>query len=89
MYEAEEIKLKREVAIKFLPHHVAADVGQRERFNIEAQAAAGMNQPGIATIHAIEKLDDDIFHILIFVSQLAYCRFNSVLLFVWHLYLAM
>ncbi len=47
VYKAEDTKLKRHVAIKFLPHHIAADTGQRERFNIEAQAAAGLKHPAL------------------------------------------
>ena len=37
VYKAEDTKLKRHVAIKFLPQHIAADTGQRERFNIDNQ----------------------------------------------------
>ncbi len=40
VYKAEDTKLKRIVAIKFLPHHIAANAEERERFKIEAKAAA-------------------------------------------------
>ncbi len=56
VYKAEDTKLKREVAIKFLPRHIAASDEARERFKIEAQAAAALNHPNIATIHAIEEI---------------------------------
>jgi serine/threonine protein kinase len=40
VYKAEDTKLERTVAIKFLPHHIAANADERERFKIEAKAAA-------------------------------------------------
>ena len=61
VYKAEDTKLKREVAIKFLPRHIAASAEEREQFKIEAQAAAALNHPNLATIHAIEEIDDGLF----------------------------
>ena len=61
VYKAEDTKLKREVAIKFLPRHIAADSEERERFKIEAQAAAALNHNNIATIHNIEETEDEMF----------------------------
>ena len=58
VYKAEDTKLKREVAIKFLPHHVSASTEERKRFENEAQAAAALNHPNISTIHSIEEYDD-------------------------------
>jgi serine/threonine protein kinase/Tfp pilus assembly protein PilF len=55
VYKAEDTKLKREVAIKFLPHNISADDDDRKRFQIEAQAAASLNHPNIAQIYAIEE----------------------------------
>ncbi|MCG3118982.1 MAG: Serine/threonine-protein kinase PknD [bacterium] len=68
VYKAEDTKLKREVAIKFLPRHIAASTEERERFKIEAQAAAALNHPNIATIHAIEEIDDDLFIVMEFIG---------------------
>ncbi len=59
VYKAEDTKLKREVAIKFLPRQIAASEKERKRFKIEAQAAAALNHPNITTIYAIEEHNDD------------------------------
>ncbi|MCG8606796.1 serine/threonine-protein kinase, partial [bacterium] len=64
VYKAEDTKLKREVAIKFLPRQIAANQEERKRFEIEAQAAAALNNPNIATIHAIEVTEDDLFIVM-------------------------
>ena len=64
VYKAEDTKLKREVAIKFLPGSIASDEEERLRFTNEAQAAASLNHPNIATIHAIEETNDQVFFIM-------------------------
>jgi serine/threonine protein kinase len=61
VYLAEDTKLKREVAIKFLPQYITADQEQKKRFELEAQAAASLNHPNITTIYAIEESDSEVF----------------------------
>ncbi|MGE5861462.1 MAG: protein kinase domain-containing protein [Ignavibacteria bacterium] len=68
VYLAEDSKLKRQVAIKFLPHYIAANKEERQRFEIEAQAAASLNHPNISTIHAIEESDDEIFIVMEYID---------------------
>ncbi len=68
VYLAEDIKLKRQVAIKFLPHHISANEEERKRFEIEAQAAAALNHTNIATIYAIEEYDDDLFIVMEYIE---------------------
>ncbi len=68
VYKARDAKLDREVAIKFLPHHVAVNKEERERFKIEAKAAAALNHPNIATIHAIEEADDEMFIVMEYIE---------------------
>ena len=56
VYLAEDTKLERKVAIKFLPPHITSSKEDLARFNQEAQAAAILNHPNICTVYAIEKL---------------------------------
>jgi eukaryotic-like serine/threonine-protein kinase len=61
VWRAEDTKLKRLVAIKFLPRQVAVSADERGRFKIETQAAAALNHTNIATIYAIEEVNGDTF----------------------------
>ena len=68
VYKAEDNKLERTVAIKFLPRQIAVNSEERERFQIEAKAAASLNHPNIATIYAIEEVDHEIFIVMEFIK---------------------
>ncbi len=68
VYKAEDTKLKRDVAIKFLPQHVAANAQNRQRFKMEAQAAAALNHPNIAHVYAIEESGSDIFIVMEYID---------------------
>ena len=68
VYKAEDTKLKREVAIKFLPHHISSNEEERKRFEIEAQAAASLNHPNISTIHSIEESDSEVFIVMEYID---------------------
>jgi len=61
VYRAEDLTLRRQVALKFLAAHALGRDDQRRRFLHEAQAAAALDHPNICPIHAIEELDDQIF----------------------------
>ncbi|MGE5846050.1 MAG: serine/threonine-protein kinase, partial [Ignavibacteria bacterium] len=68
VYLAEDSRLKRQVAIKFLPHYIAANKEERQRFEIEAQAAASLNHPNISTVYAIEENDDEVFIVMEYID---------------------
>src|SRR5574341_645567 len=68
VYKAEDTRLKRLVALKFLPPQIMASEAEKNRFVHEARAAAALNHPNICTIHEIDEVDGQTFIAMEFIE---------------------
>ncbi|MCK5618690.1 MAG: serine/threonine protein kinase, partial [Candidatus Krumholzibacteria bacterium] len=67
VYKAQDLKLKRVVALKFLPAEKLGSESDRTRFLHEAQAAAALDHPSICTVHEVVEADEHAFIVMAYI----------------------
>ena len=68
VYKAQDLKLQRLVALKFLPSNLLGDEEAKARFLREARAAAALQHPNICTIHEIDEADGHTFIVMAYLE---------------------
>jgi len=68
VYKAQDTKLDRFVALKFLPSELTSSEDDKARFIQEAKAASAMNHPNVCTIHSIEEYNKQLFIVMEYIE---------------------
>jgi len=70
VYKAQDTKLERTVALKFLAAHLLSDEEAKKRFIREAKAAAALDHPNICTVHEIDEVEGKTFIAMAYLEQI-------------------
>lgn len=68
VYKAQDTKLDRPVALKFLPQYLSSDSAEKERFFHEAKAASALNHTNITTIHEVDESEGQVYIVMEYVE---------------------
>src|SRR5258706_1257483 len=68
VYKAQDLKLDRTVAIKFLPAHLSASDENKARFMQEARATAALSHPNILNIYEVDERDGQMFFVMEYIE---------------------
>ena len=68
VFKAQDTKLDRFVALKFLPSQLTASEDDKARFIQEAKAASSMNHPNVCTIYDIQEFDNQLFIVMEYID---------------------
>ena len=68
VYRAQDVKLDRTVALKFLSSQALGDEEEKARFLREAQALAALNHPNICMVHEIDEVDGQTFLVMAYIE---------------------
>ena len=75
VYKAQDTKLDRTVAIKFLPAHLSSSQDNKARFMQEARATAALNHPNILNVYEIDEQDGGMFFVMEYVDGMTLKRY--------------
>jgi serine/threonine protein kinase len=77
VYKAQDLKLDRMVAVKFLPSHLSASPDSKARFLQEAKATAALNHPNILNVYEIDEQEDGMFLVMEFLEGTTLKKYMS------------
>ena len=77
VYKAQDLKLDRMVAVKFLPSHLSASPDSKARFLQEAKATAALNHPNILNVYEIDEKEDGMFLVMEYLEGITLKKYMA------------